>query len=67
MISPVNADEWRQLSAPEKVRLCKLWAEEARKLAIHAHPDRMGSFISVAKAWEELAAELERAHFTKER
>lgn len=62
---PIASEEWRRLSTAEKVRRCKLWAEEARKLAIDAPPDRKQSYILVAEAWEDLAAELQRDHFTK--
>jgi len=54
MVFPIDIKEWRQLSVAEKVQRCKVWAEEARKLAEHANPDRRDAYIRIADDWERL-------------
>ena len=65
MAFPIDMKEWRQVSAAEKVQRCKVWAEEACKLAEHADPDRRDVYLRIADDWEELGAVLDREHFTK--
>ena len=65
MAFPIDIKEWQQLSAAEKVQRCKIWAEEARKLAEDATPDRRDAYLRIAEDWEQLGAVLDPEHFAK--
>ena len=54
-----NAEEWRGLATAERVRRCRLWAEEAQKLAQGAPPKMAANYLSIAADWLKLASEME--------
>jgi hypothetical protein len=56
-----NAQEWTTLSATNRAHRCRLMVEEANKLAQTATGSMKESYLSIARDWERLAAEIERA------
>jgi hypothetical protein len=56
-----NAQDWVKLSATDRARRCRLMAEEASKLAHSAQDSMSDNYLSLARDWENLAAEIERA------
>jgi hypothetical protein len=54
-----NAAEWSELSAEDRVRRCRLMAEEARLLAERAPPSLKQSYAKIAQDWIQLAADIE--------
>ena len=55
-----NAEEWATLSAPERIRRCRLLADQAMALANSAAPDLKKAYRKIGRDWLNLAAELER-------
>ncbi len=55
-----NADEWQSLSNEERVRRCRLMAEQALTLAERAPPELREGYLSLASDWLKLGAEIER-------
>ena len=54
-----NAEEWSRLKPEERMRRCRLWAEEGQKLAQGAHPKMAAHYLSIAADWLKLASEME--------
>jgi hypothetical protein len=52
-------EEYAGLSPPERIRLCRHHAREARKLAGLNNATQRG-YLKIAEEWERLAAELEQ-------
>jgi hypothetical protein len=55
-----NAEEWTTLPNQERVRCCRLMANETRKLAANSTGTMQVTYISLAKDWETLAFEMEQ-------
>ncbi len=55
-----NADEWQQLTNQERVRRCRLMAEQALTLANQAPPELKEGYLSLSSDWLKLGAEIER-------
>jgi len=56
-----NTDEWATMSVSERARSCLLMARATRKLAEAGDPALKDEYLSIAKHWDELAAEIEKA------
>ena len=56
-----NADEWQGLSNEERVRRCRLMAEQANTLAKGAPPELKEGYLSLSRDWLKLATEIDRA------
>lgn len=56
-----NAEEWQGLSNEERVRRCRLMAEEAITLAKGAPPELKEGYLSLSRDWLKLATEMDRA------
>jgi hypothetical protein len=54
-----SADEWKNLTAEERIRGCRLIAEEAEKFAATEHTDAAQYYLKLAKQWTELADEMQ--------
>ena len=54
-----NFEEHAGLSPPERIRLCRHHAREARKKAGLNSPTQRG-YLKIAEEWDRLAAELEQ-------
>ena len=55
-----NAEEWQGLTNEERIRRCRLWAHEARKLAEGATPDLREAYLRIASQWQTLGEDIER-------
>jgi hypothetical protein len=54
------AEDFAGLSVPERARLCRVHARQARQLAaLNNHTQR--AYLKIAEEWETLAAEIEQA------
>jgi hypothetical protein len=53
------ASQWRKLTVPERIHMCREYAREAEQLAQAAHPDRKADYKRLAADWHQVAAELE--------
>ena len=53
-----TADEWEKLSPPERIRRCRLLADEAEKLAAAAAPALRAAYADLAQQWRTLANEM---------
>ena len=56
-----DATEWKNLRHEERVRRCRLLAEQAMELAKLATDGSKERYITIAKEWVKLAADIERA------
>jgi hypothetical protein len=54
-----SAEEFRRMSIPERLRLCRRLARRAELLADN-DPDRRDIFLQIARGWDALAENLER-------
>ena len=61
-----TADEWEKLSPPERIKRCRLLAEEAEKLAASATPSLRAAYADLARQWltlaNEMTQEISRGH-----
>jgi len=55
-----KATEWKDISAAERVKRCRLMADEAVALAHSTSPDLAGSYLRLAEDWRILAIDIER-------
>ena len=55
-----NAMSWNEMSPPERVRRCMLFAHEANQQALNAAPDVREAYVDLARQWLTLAAEIEK-------
>ena len=55
-----KATEWKDLSDAERVKRCRLMADEAVALAHLTSPDLAGSYLRLAEDWRILAIDIER-------
>lgn len=55
-----NAEEWRKLTPAQRVRKCRLLADEAKALGNASSDILKKHYLSIAKDWLELAAEIEQ-------
>ena len=55
-----KADEWRLLSNEERVRRCRMMAEQSQMLAEQGPHELKERFLFLSGEWRKLAAELER-------
>lgn len=53
-----TADEWEKLLPPERIKRCRLLAEEAEKLAAAAAPGLRPAYADLARQWRTLANEM---------
>jgi len=60
-VSLFDFEHWAGLSAPERIRVCRVEAREARRLAALNNANQH-AYLKIAEQWDTLAAELERAH-----
>jgi hypothetical protein len=56
-----NAEEWKRLTNDERVRRCRLMAEQSMALANDAPPELKEGYLSLSRDWLNLAAEMERS------
>ena len=56
-----RAEEWKNLSAENRAKRCRLLAEEARVLASGAPQHLAPSYLRIADDWTALAIEIEQA------
>ena len=54
-----KADEWRNLTAAQRAKRCRLMAEEAMDLAKNADPQMREAYLRIAQDWLGLAKEIE--------
>jgi hypothetical protein len=54
-----SAGEWVTLSVEERIRRCRLMAEEAMTLAVADHTSVRQHYIDLAKQWADLADEMQ--------
>ncbi len=55
-----DAEEWAKMSVRDRARSCMLMASATRKLA-EGDPALRDEYLTIAKNWDELAAEIEKA------
>ena len=55
-----NADEWQRLTNEERVRRCRLMAQQALTLAEQAPPELREGYLSLSDDWLKLGLEIER-------
>jgi hypothetical protein len=55
MESVLKAEEWRQLTTAERIRRCRLLAQEARDHAEGASPILSGFYSDISAQWLKLA------------
>jgi hypothetical protein len=55
-----NAEEWPTLPPPERIRRCRLMADQAQKLAKSTTGTMKMTYLSLAKDWETLAFDIEQ-------
>ena len=55
-----KATVWKDLSAAERVKRCRLMADEAVTLAHLASPDLAAPYLRLAEDWRILAIDIER-------
>ena len=55
-----NADEWVKLAPKERVRRCRLMAQEAMKLAQSAAGQVRQDYQVIAMNWDQLAEDIDR-------
>ena len=55
-----NAEEWAKMPVRDRARSCIVMASAARKLA-ERDPALKDEYLVIAKHWDELAAEIEKA------
>ena len=55
-----KAEEWKTLTPEQRVKRCRLLAEEARSLAEGAPPDVKQSYLKIADDWMQLADDIQR-------
>jgi hypothetical protein len=55
-----TADEFEKMSYRQRIRLCKLLAERARKIAESSDPRMRASYVCIAGEWDKLADDMER-------
>lgn len=55
-----KADEWEKLSTVDRVKRCRLMAEQAQALAVKAEPRIAETYLKIATDWLTLASEMER-------
>ena len=56
-----NAAEWDKLAPSDRIRRCRLWAEESQKLASQTSGTIHEAYLAIAMDWQELANEIERS------
>jgi hypothetical protein len=56
-----KADEWQDLTPAQRVRRCRLMAEEAQELAKNAPTNVAEAYLRIADEWLTLAVEIEQA------
>ena len=55
-----NAEEWDALTPENRVRRCRLLAQEALKMADGAKGSMKDALLAIAADWERLGTEIER-------
>jgi hypothetical protein len=55
-----TADEYRSMSYPQQIRLCRRLADRARGLAEAAAPNHRAAYLRIANEWDQLAELMER-------
>jgi hypothetical protein len=55
-----KATEWKDLPAADRVRRCRLMADEAVTLAHLTSPDLAASYLRLAEDWRILAIDIDR-------
>jgi len=53
-----TAEEWEKLSPKERIKRCRLLADEAEKLAASAAPSLRTAYTDLARQWRTLADEM---------
>jgi hypothetical protein len=54
-----DAEEWSTLTASERIKRCRSFAEQARRQAASADPGVKKTYQELSESWLALAAELE--------
>jgi hypothetical protein len=55
-----DCDDWRKLSAQERVERCRVLATEARQQASAAKPVNKSAYQALAAQWLDLANQIEQ-------
>lgn len=56
-----KAEEWESLTPEQRVRRCRLMADEAQELAKNAPTKVAEAYLRIAGEWLSLASEIEQA------
>jgi hypothetical protein len=59
-VSLFDFEHWAGLSAPERIRVCRVQARDARRLAA-LNKANQPAYLKIAEQWDALAAEIEQA------
>jgi hypothetical protein len=52
--------KWERLTVPERIHLCREYAQKAEQLAEAAHADQGTEYRRIAASWHQIVAELEQ-------
>ena len=58
-VSVFGFEHWAGLSVPERIRACRLQADDARKLAALNNANQ-AAYLKIAEQWDSIAAEVEQ-------
>lgn len=56
-----DSDEWDRLTPTQRIDLCRLMADESRKLSARATPELERIYLNLADQWSALASQFEKA------
>jgi hypothetical protein len=61
----LRAEDWKNLTAPQRAKRCRKMAEVSRTASVEADPQTRLQLIKMLKRWLDLAADIEREYYTK--
>ena len=56
-----SAEEFQKMSRRQRIRLCRLLSERARKLGALSNTSQREPYLRIAEEWDKLATEIERS------
>ena len=60
MVAEFDDEEWNWLRSQERIRRCRLYAQEAIELGVRARPDAKQVYADLSRQWLALAMEIEK-------
>jgi hypothetical protein len=58
LVDRFKAEDWEKLTPEEKVRRCRMMADQAKALANNASPALAKTYMAIAEDWLKLAVDL---------